>query len=90
MAVTHKDQVTQHRQAMGIKKTATHLRRRERRERASVRQGTAVRDPQLQLGVLDTRLGVGVGAVRERARLKQRLKKNEAKAKDETKKQNKE
>lgn len=85
MAVTHKEQVTQHRQAMGIKKTATHLRRRERQERADVRQGIAVRDPRLQLAVLDDRLGVGRGAVRERARLKRRLQKNEAKAKDETK-----
>lgn len=66
---THKERVTRWRQEQGIKKVAAHLRRTDRRERAGVRQGVALRDPRLQLQALDDRLGKGVGAKRERRRL---------------------
>lgn len=62
------------------KRRTTHPLRQERRERAQARQASEVRIPDLgpdeilaRLAALDARLGEGVGAVRERARLNRRL-----------------
>jgi hypothetical protein len=58
----------------GPKRRALHLRRRDRRIRALARQGLAdVRSAAAQLTRLDTLLGVGVGARKERERLTAQL-----------------
>jgi len=54
----------------GLKRRALHARRTTRRERAGARlTARQARSVSAQLAVLDGRLGDGVGARRERARL---------------------
>jgi hypothetical protein len=68
MAETHKDRMTKLRN--GQKRIATHARRTEQRNRAANRVLVrSSRSNAEQIAMLDARLGKGVGAKRERARL---------------------